>query len=486
MDQPNPRQRDPSLLKHTGHSLAEEWRAWLGLVRAEWKWILLLVSGLVMLLAYSRPFPPREVYLAVGQHGTTFEALGQKMQPYFAEHGIELNLVNTTGSAQSLADLADKDVRVNAALMVGGLAAKGQFPNLLSLGSIEYVPLWLFYRGPEFRGPNALAYFADKKVAIGPEGSATWLMLGKLLELSGVALDSRPNFLRIPNREAVGKLLDGEIDAVCIIDAIDSPNVRKLLEHPDVRIYSFDYAPAYVKKLPFLSTVTIPKGSLDLRANYPDHDIQMLASTTTLLVDKNLHPLVQEIFVLASDEIGNEVDQFFAKPEFFPAYVDHTIPLSPVAKRIFDHGPPSLQGTLPLWLISYMSRIWLLLLGLVAVVYPMFKMFPSYRGMRSAMLINEIYEEMLEIERTAATTASPAELRSLIERLDVLEADGRENWIASNEMNHLYNMRTALFVIRARIAEQLAAAGARHGPGGASPDDASASEETPRPSPPAH
>lgn len=465
MDEPGSHQRDPSLLQHTRHSLAEEWRAWLGLVRAEWKWMLLLVFGLVMLLVYSRPFPPGDVHLAVGQHGSTFELLGQKMQPYFAEHGITLHLVNTTGSAQSLADLADKDVRVNAALMVGGLAGKGQFPNLLSLGSIEYVPLWLFYRGPEYRGPNALSHFSDKKVAVGPEGSATWLMLKRLLELSGVILDERPNFLRISNRESVQKLLDGEIDAVCIIDAIDSPNVKRLLEHPEVRIYSFDYAPAYVKKLPFLSTVTIPKGSLDLKANYPDHDIQMLASTTTLLIEKSMHPLVQEIFVLASDAIGNEVDQFFAKPEFFPTYIDHSVPLSPVAKRIFEQGPPSMLGTLPLWLISYMGRIWLLLLGLVAVVYPVLKMFPSYRGMRSAMLINEIYEEMQEIERTAAATTSPSELKALIDRLDELEADGRESWIASTEMNHLYNMRIALFVIRERIVARLAAAGADHGAG---------------------
>lgn len=472
MNQRKSHPRDPSLILHTRHSVADEFRAWVGLVRSEWKWTLLLVVGLLLLLAYSRPFAPREVYLAVGQHGTTFEVLGQKMVPYFAQHGITLNLVNTNGSAQSLADLADKDVKVNAALMVGGLANKGQFPNLLSLGSIGYVPLWLFYRGPEFRGPNAFAHFADQRVALGPEGSATWIMLKKLLDLSGIELENRPNLLRIPNREAVQKLIDGEIDALCIIDAIDSPNVKRLLEHTELHIYSFEYAPAYVKKLPFLSTVTIPKGSLDLKSNYPDHDIQMLASTTTLLVEKTTHPLVQEIFVHAEDEIGNEVDQFFAKPEFFPAYVDHTVPLSPVAKQIFEQGPSYFKDKVPLWLSNYLNRIWLLLLGLIAVVYPAFKMFPSYRSMRSAMLIDDMYQEMLAIERAAVITEDPKELGALLERLDEIDADSRDSWVSSNEMNHLYNMRTALFVIRERIAEQRKVAQANVGPGTAAPDDA--------------
>lgn len=451
----HPSHRAPSLVKHTRETLAQEMQAWAGLARSEWKWLITIAVGLLLLLAFSRPLPPRDVYFAVGQPGSTFAALGQKFVPYFAAQGIRLHLVSTPGSAYSLAELADRNVQVNAALMVGGIAAKGQFPGLVSLGSIEYVPLWLFYRGAEFKGKGAVSYFADKRVSIGPDGSATSIMLRKLLELSGIVLEDRPNLLRLPTAEAVQNLVAGEIDAVCIMDAIDSPNVRQLLQHPDLHIFNFDYAPAYVKKLPFLDTVVIPMGSLDLKATYPDQDIKMLASTATLLVERDTHPMVQQLFLLAADGISNQVDQFFAKPEFFPAYVDHSVTLSPVAKRFYEQGPPFLTDALPLWLVNYVNRIWLLIVGLVAVVYPLFKMFPRYRQTHSVMLITEIYEELQHIEQQAAGTQDRGELRALAGRIEELDAEARDTRISSEEMNRLYTMKGALNLIRQQIARRL-------------------------------
>lgn len=43
----------------------------------------------------------------------------------------------------------------------------------------------------------------------------------------------------------------------------------------------------------------------------------MMASTATLLVENDMHPVIQLIFLLASDKISNEVDQFFATIRIF-------------------------------------------------------------------------------------------------------------------------------------------------------------------------
>ena len=448
-------QKHPSLVRHTRNSLNQELDAWAGLIKGEWKWILVLIVGLVILIGFTRPLPPKNVYLAVGQQGSVFGMLGEKFVPLFAEEGIDLHLVHTAGSAASLAELADKDLLANAALMVGGIAAKGKFPNLLSLGSIEYVPLWLFYRGPEFQGKELFSHFSSKRVAVGVDGSAEQIMLKKLLALSGVAIDGRENLLKITSQDAAEKLIGGGIDAMFIMDGIDGLVVQKLLAQKDLHIANFAYAPAYVKKLPFLKTVSIPMGSLDLKTNNPTQDIQMLASSVTLLVEDDMHPVVQQIFLLAADKIGNEIDQVFADPEFFPAYIDHAVPLSPVAKRFYDEGPPAFRGSLPLWLINYVDRIWFLLVGTIAVIYPLLKLFPSYRHMRSVLLISDAYSEIQGIEQRAAQVRNNDELQSLVDELNALDAETTGSWISSVEINRLYTMKSALNLVRTQISARL-------------------------------
>ncbi len=446
---------NPSLIRHTKSTLQQELNAWRGLVRAEWHWILLLGVGILLLLIYTKPLPQRDIYLAVGQHGTKFEALGRKFVPYFNEQGLNLHLVNTNGSAASLAELADTNTDIDAALLVAGVAEKGEFTNLASLGSIEYIPLWVFYRGGEFSGKSAYDFFATQRVAIGNPGSASESVLKKTLALSGITLHSQENFFRISDQEAVEKIINGEIDAICIMDSINAPNVKRLLEDPNLRILNFPHAAAYVKKLPFFNTVVVPMGSINLKENIPSKDITMLASTGTLLVEKNLHPVIQQTFLLAAEAISKQDEPFFSNPEFFPAYIDHTIPISPIAQKFYEDGPPSLRDKLPLWLINYVDRIWFLLLGSFAIIYPLFKLFPSYRSMRSKMLIEDAYEKIQQIDRIVAKSLSVFELQALVDQLDGLADEIRRWSISSEEMNRLYTMKGALNLIRVQALNKL-------------------------------
>ena len=443
----------PSFFIHSRDSLLEELKAWVEFVRVEWKWIFILIGGVSILIALTRPLPPKDVYLAVGQKGSSFEMLGQKFVPFFKKEGIELHLVNTSGSANSLAQLADDGNQVNAALMVGGVAKKGHYQNLQSLGSVGYVPLWLFYRGDKFSGKGAYEYFTKKKVAIGPPDSAAQIMLKEILAVNGSELETRANLLSIPVNEGVEKLLAGQIDGVVIMDAIDAPNVQALLADPNLNVYNFIFAPAYVKKLPFLSVVSIPRGSLDLRLQKPDSDILMLASTDTLLVEKKMHPAVQLIFLTAAEAISEDINQFFARPDFFPAYIDRSIELSPVAKHYFEDGSPPFKHVLPIWLLSYADRMWFILLGLLAVIFPLFKLFPRYRSVRSIMVIEDAYEEIQEIERLGFSAENSEQLQELIEALNRLNVETSSFWVDSSELNRFYTMKSALNLMRLQLIE---------------------------------
>lgn len=440
--------KTPSLVRYTRNSLAQELNAWINLLRTEWKWTLVITAGVVLLLVFTKPLPPRDVYLAVGQEGSKFEVIGKKFVPYFAEQGLDLHLVHSKGSAANISLLDNSESKVHAALAVSGVANRGQYSNLESLGSIEYIPLWIFYRGKEIDGAGAYKFFSSKRVAIGNVGSASATVLEKLLAITGITLKEQPNFLQIPDKDAIEKLLAGEIDAMCIMDSINAPNVQKLLAANNLNILNFAFAQAYVKKLPFFNTVELPMGGLDLKSARPSKDIKLLASSGVLLVDKTLHPVIQQTFLMAANVVAKADDQFFATPDFFPAYIDYTVPPSPTARKFYEQGAPPLADRVPLWLINYIDRVWLLLLSSFAVIYPLFKLFPSYRRVRSVMLIEEGYEQIQRIEDTLRNKHGVFELESLVDKLNQLDSDSIRWSITSEEMNRLYTMKSALNLVR--------------------------------------
>lgn len=447
-----------ALLRFLHNRLLEEHRAWRMMFREEWVSLLVLVFGVALVMLFTRPLPPSTVTLAVGQPGSTYELLGKRYQEYFARAGVTLNLVNTAGSRESVAEADDVGTPINAAFLLGGVAHKGDLSHLASLGSVQYLPLWLFYRGPEVSGPDAISYFKGKPIAIGMPGSGTELLVSRILAIRGIKLENDlADFRRLTHAEAAQQLLDGKIEGMAIADGMDSDTVQKLLAHPELHIFDFSYADAYVKRMPYLEKVVIPRGSLDLPRLKPSRDIRLVASTVTLLVEKTMHPALQLLFLEATDAISEEAENFFGRTDQFPAYIDKTMPLSPVAARYFSKGAPWLSGELPFWLVNYIDRIWLLVLGLFAIVLPLFRLVPNYRLFRSRQLISDAYDELKEIEERMYAATSVEELRYLLERVDLLDDELGDVWISSDETNRFYTMKSAVALVRREIVTHIEA-----------------------------
>jgi hypothetical protein len=274
-------------------------------------------------------------------------------------------------------------------------------------------------------------------------------LLMKIIALRGVNLsDRRDHFLSLTHAEAAARLIKGDVDAMFVVDGIDSPIVQKLLSTPGIHLFNFGLVPAYTKQMPVLDMVTIPRGSLNLQTIYPKEDIHMIASTTTLLVLEDTHPAIQLLFLMAADHISNDRNQFFAKPEFFPVYLDHSVPLSPVAKRFYDNGPPVLAQLLPLWLASFVDRMWLLVLGTLAVAYPLYRAVLGYRRFRSELLITGAYEELMELEAAIRQADAQERLGALLTELDQLEIEVSSTGISTDNMSSLYSLKSALNLVR--------------------------------------
>jgi hypothetical protein len=113
---------------------------------------LIAVAGLALAYWMLDPQPPRRVVLATGQAQGAYAEFGERYRKLLAENGITVDLRETAGSAENLKLLADPHSGVDLAFVQGGSADASTATEeddddpLLSLGSLFYEPVWLFYR----------------------------------------------------------------------------------------------------------------------------------------------------------------------------------------------------------------------------------------------------------------------------------------------------------------------------------------------------
>ncbi|XXF76187.1 TAXI family TRAP transporter solute-binding subunit [Myxococcaceae bacterium GXIMD 01537] len=222
----------------------------------------LLVVGLAFALTYRfvEPAPPRTVVLALAPDEGGFRYYARKYQEFLARHGVTLELRTTKGSATNVELLADERAGVDVAFVESGTVNGDKAGNVLSLGSLSYVPLWVFYRGEPVEDLRGLK---GRRIAVGPVDSGTHTLATTLLKANGV--DEAPTELVPLERDAaIEQLKQGQVDAIFLISPAESPAIARLAAVPGVRLLSFARADAYVRRYPYLSKLVLPRGELQL------------------------------------------------------------------------------------------------------------------------------------------------------------------------------------------------------------------------------
>ena len=176
-------------------------------------WLVLLIIALVCWASYRflQPVPPKTLTMTTGMEGGSFVIFGERYREILARDGINLKLLSSTGAVDNLRRLQDESQSVDAGFVQDGMGKAEEAPNLESLGSIFYTPLWIFYRGDETL--DDLSQLQGKRISIGPEGSGVRKISLDLLKAAGVSVP--PTVLHeYPSMEAGRALLAGKVDAV--------------------------------------------------------------------------------------------------------------------------------------------------------------------------------------------------------------------------------------------------------------------------------
>jgi NMT1-like family len=290
-------------------------------------------------------------------------------------------------------------------------------PDLVSLGTLFYEPLWLFCRCTTLRA--LLHDRPNGKASIGPVGSATRPLALKLLELNGLDTSKMQLSGDVPE-DAARRLIAGEIDAAPMLTAWESPAVHQLLRAPDITLIQFPRADAYVALNPKFNKLLLPAGVGDLASNRPPEDVTLIASKASLVVRRDLHPALQYLLLRAAIEVHSPPGIFEHAGEFpAPEVID--LPISDEARSIYKSGPSFLQRTLPFWLVELVQRLLIIFLPIVGILYPLWSLLLKTYRWQMQRRIFRLYGELRVIEQKLRESSDPEERAQLIARIQVLE-----------------------------------------------------------------
>lgn len=348
------------------------------------------LSGVVA--AFFFPTLPSVLVMATGPAGSVYSEFDQRYQEILARQGVHLTLQSTAGAIENLSLLGDGQSGVSIALVESGLTNPRRSPDLVSLGTFAFEPLWIFCRGGQIASSARLNELRGKRLSIGPAGSGTQDVVIRLLAQNGIDVSNAELLPLAPDVAAV-QLAKGAIDVAIILTSFDAPAVKQLLGSPDVSLISLTRADAYIALYPFMSKLILPSGAVDLAHNRPPADVQMLALKTSLIVRRDLPPAVQYLLLDAATEIHSP-PELFQKAGEFPAAEMIDLPLSENARRFYKTGMPFLQHYLPLWLAVLTEQLAILLIPVAGVAYPLLRGLPAIYAWGVQRRIYSLYGEL--------------------------------------------------------------------------------------------
>jgi TRAP-type uncharacterized transport system substrate-binding protein len=422
---------------------------------------ILLASAAAIWLAlhFVRPLPPHTLTMSSGPKGSSFEADAEKYRALLAGNGIELKIIPSAGSLQNLQRLTDPHSHVDIALVQAGIAQSGQqagnTSDLVSLGSMFYQPLTIFYRG---RRPIwGLSQLAGKRIAIGTAGSGTRLLALALLHGNGIDPNGPTQLLDFDGEAAYQALLDRRVDAIFLTgDSAPTATIRALLHTRGVRMFNFPQADAYTRNFHYLHELQIPEGTFDLGANLPAKPLTMLAPAVELIAHSDLHPALCDLLIEAAQAVHGRATLLQSAHEFPSAYT-YNYPLDSEAARYYRSGNGSLAYRyLPFRLASLVTRIAAVLVPIIVILIPGLRYLPNLYRWRVDARIHRRYGELMALERESLGDLTPERCTALLERLEEIERSVILRKIPGSHAEQIYQLREHMEFVRRTLSRAMA------------------------------
>ena len=429
-------------------------RAWARLIAVFGRGMVISIGSIVVvcLAASAAAFlflntaAPRTLTMTSGPPGSTFYRTAERYQKILSREGVTLKILPSDGSPENLKRLADPKTHVDIGFVLGGAAGDRTFDQLMSLGSVSYQPLMVFYRGEKC---ELLSQFKGKRLNIGPAGSGPHDLALALLKANGIVPGADTVLDETDLVDPDKDLRQGRVDAVFLMgDSTASSVMRNLMRDGGVRLFSFVQTDAYVRRIKVLNKLLLPRGGLDLGIDLPPEDVHLVGPTVQLIARESLHPALSDLLLEAAREIHGPAS-LFRKPGEFPAAQEGEFRISPDAARYYTSGKSFLYRSFPFWLASLIARVLALLVPVVLLLLPALKFAPMVYRWRVESRIYRWYQALLELEREAFKPAVDGARRAeLLRQLDHIETSVNRIVIPASFGDLFYSLRGHIDFVR--------------------------------------
>lgn len=416
--------------------------------------LMMVVAALAVFWIF-RALPPHTLVMTTGPEGSSFRRIAEQYQKKLADRGVTLRIVTSQGSLENLQRLKSSDSGVDVGFVQSGQVGDTSPSNLISLGSISYQPLLVFYRST-----TKLVHLSDlagKRLAVGAEGSGSRALALTLLQANDIVPGGATTFLDLDADAAASALIDGKVDAVFLMgDSAPAATMRKLLRADGVNLFSFKQADAYVRRFAYLNKVELPEGAIDLAKNLPAEDIELVAPTVQLVARQGLHPALSDLLLEAAKDIHGRATILQKRGEF-PAPLVQDIKISRDAARFYKSGVGYLeQMGGPFWLSSLLERVLVVFVPVLLVLIPTVRFFPTVYRLTNRLKIFRCYRPLLQLERQALGDPTPEQRTAMLKRLDEIEEMVNRLRMPASFADQFYELRGHIAFVRRRICPEKA------------------------------
>jgi TRAP-type uncharacterized transport system substrate-binding protein len=404
--------------------------------------LLITALGAWLAVKFIGPAPPDLIVMLAGPKESSYYRIAERYAKIIARSDVKVQVVETDGAQDNLRRLADGKVRADVGFVLGGVSEGVETAGLMSLGSVFVQPVLVFYRGKE--SMDRLFQLKGKRIAVGPEGSGTHVLALKFLAAND--MDKGPTRpVNLDGDDAVAALKQGKIDATFLMGELVRGQVtHDLLKAPGIRLMNFRQADGYMRRMKFLSRLTLPEGAYDLGQDLPPHDVELVGPTVELIARENLHPALSDLLIAAAREIHGSAGMYRKAGEF-PAPLERDFPISEDAQRFYRSGTPFLYKKLPFWLASLVDRMLVLVVPLAVILIPVTRIVPPVYRWRVRSRIYKWYGALMAIERDMLADPAPEHKQEILKRLDDIQE-------AVNNMRTPLAFADQLYVLREHIS----------------------------------
>jgi TRAP-type uncharacterized transport system substrate-binding protein len=430
--------------------------------------------------------PPSRVTLAVGGADGTYLELAETFRDDLARTGVRLHLHGDIPSADLIKALQDPRSGIDGGIIKGGYlgSLKGRLASakarerheeetlaIRSLGRLMLEPIWVFTRGD--LPIVSLRDLEGKRILTSTVGSGTRRLALQLLRANGVNPENSVLIEKDLSDDA-RELGNGEADAAILILAPETDRIQKLLRVPDIRLMDFSpEAKAYTGRFPAISAHVMHRGSVEFEPVIPSADITLLATSSVLVVRRDLHPTLAMLLAHAViqspkssfDKAGDPV--LFHVAGLYPNADDPELDVPQEIRTIYKTGdlpfllrtlaPMNARVGMPFAVTSVASsyglQTVLLLIPTLTILLPLLRLLPSIYTWSVRRRLLYWYDELKQLEARLESGQGPIGTDEQLDEIERIDAAIRRMRVPLEFFDQLYDLRDHVDLIRRRLMQ---------------------------------